>query len=176
MSENNIQKDFHKPKTASEIAEEQIETGLKEHRRSNFRLFLSAFTAGLEIGFSVFLMGIIYTLFKGELSESSLHVILAISYPVGFILVLIGRSELFTEHTTLAVLPVLYKKASIKSLLVLWGLVYTGNILGGYITGYLISILPIDMGTISKEAIVQMAEKLVDYKTLTILGSGITAG
>ena len=42
-------------------------------------------------------------------------------YAVGFIFVVLGRSELFTEQTTLAVLPVLNGRASVASLLRGWG-------------------------------------------------------
>jgi formate/nitrite transporter FocA (FNT family) len=41
--------------------------------------------------------------FPDVVHPSVLHVLLAIAYPLGFIFVIIGKSELFTEHTTLAV-------------------------------------------------------------------------
>jgi formate/nitrite transporter FocA (FNT family) len=41
----------------------------------------------------------------------------------GFLFVILGRSELFTEHTTLAVLPVLDGRASLRQLGRLWGLI-----------------------------------------------------
>ncbi len=52
-----------RPKAIHEILEEQIAIALHEHRRANIDLFLSGISAGLEIGFSVFLMGVMYTLF-----------------------------------------------------------------------------------------------------------------
>jgi formate-nitrite transporter family protein len=128
---------LNKPKQINEILEEQIETALREHNRSNQDLFLSAISAGLEVGFSVFLMAVIFSLFNGVIHPSFLQVFIALAYPL-----VIGRSELFTEHTTLAVIPVLNRNATIKSLLVLWGIVYAGNLLGGYIFGYILSVLP----------------------------------
>ena len=56
------------PKEPYEIMVEQIEAGLKEHRRSNTGLFISSLSAGLEVGFSILVIGIIYTLFKTEVS------------------------------------------------------------------------------------------------------------
>ena len=55
-----------KPKESYEIMQEQIETGLKEHNRSDLGLLLSSLSAGLEVGFSILIIGIIYTLFKGN--------------------------------------------------------------------------------------------------------------
>ncbi|MDZ4666915.1 MAG: formate/nitrite transporter family protein, partial [bacterium] len=91
-----------KPKEAYEIMREQIQAGLKEHKRSDLGLFLSSLSAGLEVGFSILIIGIIYTLFKNESSGGQLAVMMALVYPIGYIFVIIGRSELFTEHTTLA--------------------------------------------------------------------------
>ena len=105
---------LNKPKQIQEILEEQIETAMQQHVRSRWHLFLSAISAGLEIGFSIFLMATVYSLFKGVYHPSVLHTMMAFAYPLGFIFVIIGKSELFTEHTTLAVIPVLNGNASIR--------------------------------------------------------------
>jgi formate/nitrite transporter FocA (FNT family) len=99
-----------KPKEVDEILNEQIEAGQKEYGRSNIGLFISSVAGGLEIGFSLLLMGVLLTLFQGQVSASSLKFMMAVSYPLGFIFVIIGRSELFTEHTALAMVPVLNGK------------------------------------------------------------------
>ncbi|MTI20443.1 formate/nitrite transporter family protein [Fulvivirga sp. RKSG066] len=166
----------NEPKSASDIFQGQIEAGMAEHKRCSEGLFFSALSAGLEVGFTLLLVGVMYTLFKGQVSESALHVILAFSYPIGFIFVVIGRSELFTEHTTLAVIPVLDANASFKSLLRVWGVIYGGNLLGGYIIGAFISSLGPAMEIISVEAIHEIAHKLVKYQWYIILGSSILAG
>ena len=85
-----------KPKEPYEIMNEQIEAGLKEHRRSNFGLFLSSRSAGLEVGFSILAIGIIYIIFHGQASDGKLVLMMALVYPIGYIFVIIGRSELFT--------------------------------------------------------------------------------
>ena len=68
---------------------EQIEAGLKEHRRSNTGLFISSLSAGLEVGFSILVIGIIYTLFKTEVSPGKLYLMMALVYPIGYIFVII---------------------------------------------------------------------------------------
>ena len=117
------------PKEPYEIMVEQLEAGLKEHRRSNTGLFISSLSAGLEVGFSILVIGIIYTFFKTEVSHGKLYLMMALVYPIGYIFVIIGRSELFTEHTVLATIPVLNGKASFKSLLNLWVIIYAGNLI-----------------------------------------------
>ncbi len=165
-----------KPKESEEILEEQIAASLKEFKRSNTNLFISAFIAGLEIGFSVLLMGTLYTLFGGNTSPELLTVLLALSYPLGFIFVIIGRSELFTEHTALALLPVLNRSVTIRSLISLWSLVYVGNLLGGLIFSLLLIKIGPSVGFIEINSFFHLADKMVDHDWSTILVSAILAG
>lgn len=174
--QDDLKEALNKPKQINEILEEQIEMAMHEHNRSKQDLFFSAISAGLDVGFSVFLMAAIYTLFNGIVHPSVLHVLLAMAYPLGFIFVVIGKSELFTEHTTLAVIPVLNKNATLKSLLILWGIVYAGNLLGGFVFSYILSILPEELSVIEYDAFEKLAEKLIDYPWSIILLSGILAG
>jgi formate/nitrite transporter FocA (FNT family) len=172
----NLKQALNRPKTIDEILEEQIQTSMHEHERPNLNLFLSSISAGLEIGFSIFLMAAIHSLFFGVVHPSLLHVLLAMAYPLGFVFVIIGKSELFTEHTTLAVIPVLNRNVSLKKLLVLWGIVYLGNLLGGYIFGYILSILPGRMEILNPDSFEILARKLTAHPWSIILGSGILAG
>jgi len=167
---------LNRPKNVEEILNEQIETAMREHDRSHLNLFLSSISAGLEVGFSVFLMAAIYSLFFGYVHPSVLHILLALSYPLGFIFVIIGKSELFTEHTTLAVIPVLNRNASVRSLMALWGVVYSGNILGGTLFGIIMSIVPVRMGILDPSSFEQLALKLTNHPWTIIIGSGVLAG
>ncbi len=164
------------PKGVNEILEEQIETALNEYQRSNSRLFISAFAAGLEVGFSVFLIGILHTLFYGKVSDASLQVMLSFAYPIGFIFVVIGKSELFTEHTTLAVLPVLNRVSSLKSLFVLWGIILAGNLAVGMLFSVLLTSFAPAMGIIDQATFGKLAEKVVDFPPGIVLMSAIVAG
>jgi formate/nitrite transporter FocA (FNT family) len=164
------------PKEVTQILGEQIDTGLKEFKRSNSGLFISALAAGLEIGFSLLFMGSIFSLFQDSISPELLKLSLAICYPIGFIFVIIGRSELFTEHTALAILPVLDGSVSLKDLFILWGLVYSGNVLGGYIFGAIISNIGPAVGFIDVEALTHIAHELINYDWHTIFLSALLAG
>lgn len=172
----NLKRALSRPKSSNEILKEQIEIAMLEHERPNLSLFLSSMSGGLEIGFSVFLMAAIYSLFYDVVHPSVLHVMLALAYPLGFVFVIIGKSELFTEHTTLAVIPVLNRSGTLKRLLVLWGIIYSGNLLGGYIFSYILSLLPGRMEILRKETFEVLAMKLVAPPWHIILGSGILAG
>ncbi|MCA9739591.1 MAG: formate/nitrite transporter family protein, partial [Gemmatimonadetes bacterium] len=99
------------PSTYGEILAEQIWTAVHELERPTGGLILSGFSAGLDVGFSVFFMAIAFSMFGADFSDVGVRIFAANLYSFGFILVILGRSELFTEHTTLAVFPVLNRRA-----------------------------------------------------------------
>ena len=169
-------RDIDKPKEGEQILKEQMRTSLLEYQRHNKALLVSSFSAGLEVGFSLLLMGVLYTMFSDQLSESGMNLALAMAYPIGFIFVIIGRSELFTEHTTLAVLPVLNGTVSLRALAELWGIVYVGNLMGGYLFSFILVQIGPEMGTISLDAFQHIAEKLIKYNWWVTLSSGVFAG
>ncbi|MEO5912233.1 MAG: formate/nitrite transporter family protein [Pelobium sp.] len=168
--------ELNQPKEIAQILHEQIETSLHEHRRPRFSLLLSSFSAGLEVGFSLLLMATAYSMFAANNSENFTHVLISICYPLGFLFVVIGRSELFTEHTTLAIFPVLNGNETVKNLFILWGIIYFGNILGGCLFSYLAVYVGQEMRFIKAETFYELAHKLTDFKWHAILISGIFAG
>lgn len=165
-----------KPKDIREIFQEQVETGVHQYDRPARRLFISSFAAGLEIGFSIFLMGVLYTLLYKEVPGVAMEIILAGAYPLGFIFVVIGRSELFTEHTALAVVPVLNGRIRLKRLAGLWGIIYAGNLIGGFLFSFILTWLGPAMGVLQEQAFIHLAEKMIRYDWEIILGSAILAG
>lgn len=167
---------INRPKELEDILNQQIKTALREYKRPTVGLFLSAFAAGLEVGFSFFLMCAMYTLFVGQVSASSLHLIMAVSYPIGFIFVVIGRSELFTEHTTLAILPVLAGSATIQSLLILWFTIYVGNLCGGFLFSSMMIAVGPALGIANKEAFLHIAQEFTHYDWLVTMLSAMIAG
>lgn len=160
-----------RPKSDRQILQEQMEASLDEYRRNTSSLFMSATAAGLEIGFSFFLMAVMYTLFNEEVSPNQLHLLLAACYPIGFVMVIMGRADLFTEHTNLAILPVLDRRESVIALGRVWGMIYLGNLLGAF----LFSLLMVQYAGVSQFI---DAEALVFYgkKSLAQSGSGVFLG
>ncbi|MGH9430252.1 MAG: formate/nitrite transporter family protein [Terriglobia bacterium] len=86
------------------------------------------------------------TLVRGEPAQPLDQILVANVYSIGFIFVILGRSELFTEHTTRAVYPVLTGKASPHALLRLWSVIYVGNIAGTAVFAKLVTIIGPPLG------------------------------
>jgi formate/nitrite transporter FocA (FNT family) len=117
--------------TAVEIHDNIREPAEKEIERPTAALLWSALAAGLVIGFS-FLIGA----FVSQLvSEHYRDAAVAAVYPLGFIFVIMARSELFTENTLVPVVPLLEHRDRERfiKLLRVWGLLLFGNLIGAVI-------------------------------------------
>lgn len=93
---------------------------------------MSACIAGLEIGFSYLLVATLYFTFEGKLEENTIFKLFGLVYPLGFIMVILGKSVLYTEQTSVLALPVLNGQRSFLELLTIWFIVIIGNLLGEF--------------------------------------------
>ncbi|USZ75987.1 formate/nitrite transporter family protein [Halorussus vallis] len=164
------------PMRATDVLNSLIEGGLHEINRETNGLLLSGFSAGLDIGFGPLLMAVMLTLSPGGYGDLGTELLLASTYSVGFMFVILGRLELFTEHTTIAVMPVLDRQASLGELARLWGLVYASNIVGGATFAALVVTLLPDLGVASPEAFETIALSLVDHDLTWLFVAGVLAG
>jgi formate/nitrite transporter FocA (FNT family) len=152
------------------------EAALTQLERNSKGLILSGISAGLDIGFSVLLMAVVLAAFTGIFPHPVVKFIVGNMYPIGFIFVVLGRSELFTEHTTLAILPVLQRLSSIKKLLRLWLLVYLSNIFGGLIFSLILSYFANSLHFFHASALNEIADDFIKYNWWTKLLSAALAG
>jgi formate/nitrite transporter FocA (FNT family) len=163
-------------KQPRQILSHEIEEGVAALERPSGALFLSALSAGLDIGFSLFLMAIMRTKATGVLPEPVVLILVANLYAVGFIFVVLGRSELFTEQTTLAVLPVLGGRASVGALLRLWVIVYVANLIGAAAFAALAAFIGPALGVIEPRAFGEIAHRLLDHSGRDIFLGAVLAG
>lgn len=159
-----------------EILLAQIREGLHELKRPTLGLFVSALAAGLEVSFSVLLMATLLNVVTGVVAEPVSKVLVALMYSLGFIFVILGRSELFTEHTTLAVLPVLNARASMDSLVRLWTVVWLGNVIGATVFSMITAFIGPQLGIFGAAELFQIGGKLVAHSWWVIIVSGVLAG
>jgi len=163
-------------KSPTTILAQAIQEAVDEFERASSGLFLSGLSAGLDIGFGPLLMAVILTLLGTGTPEPFREFALANAYAVGFIFVIVGRSELFTEHTSLAVLPVFDNRASLAGLGRLWGVIYAGNIVGGTGFAFLAVVFAPRYGIAERSAFTEIASTLVGYSIPVMLAGGILAG
>jgi formate/nitrite transporter FocA (FNT family) len=161
----------------SEILSTLIHEGESMFDLQNKTVFLSAIVAGLEIGFSYLLVCAVYYFWGDTLSDAVvLHLFYGIVYPVGFILAIVGKSALYTEQTSILVLPVLNEQRSFLNLMRVWFDVIIGNIFGGIIFVSFISYLAPQLGLFTHETMGFVGYHTVNFNDTTLFLSAITAG
>lgn len=106
--------------------------GRHELERPSTSIIFSGIAAGLLISFSLIAKSIL-TVPWGGVPASEIFVHLA--YCVGFVIVILGRLQLFTENTITPILPMLvdFHKSSFLKTLRLWVLVLCSNLIGTFI-------------------------------------------
>jgi formate-nitrite transporter family protein len=126
--------------SASEIHDNVMSEADEELERATASLLISSFASGLAIGFS----------FLGGAYASSLvapayaQAAAAAAYPLGFIFVIMARSELFTENTLTPVLPLLHRRdrVTLVKMLRVWGLLLAGNLTGTLLFSWVMARTP----------------------------------
>lgn len=163
-------------KSYTDILSTVIHEGESMFALQNKTVFLSAIVAGLEIGFSYLLICALYFFWEGTLAVTTILKLFSIVYPVGFIMVIVGKSALFTEQTSILVLPVLNGQRSIWQLLRIWMDVILGNIFGGIIFVLFIGFLAPKMDLFTHQVMAEIGEHVLDYSSWVIFLSAVTAG
>ena len=146
------------PTAVKRIEEEQIEErtqigahvvhetirreGEDELNRSSWALGWSGLAAGLSMGFSL----VAEALLAAHLPDTGWKpLITKLGYSVGFLIVVLGRQQLFTETTLTVILP-LFSLKDIKTLLSvlrLWGVVLASNLVGTFLFALCVAKLAI---------------------------------
>lgn len=112
--------------------------GQHELERSNRALAWSGLAAGLSMGFSFVAEGLL----RSRLPNAPwLQVVSKFGYAVGFLIVILGRQQLFTKNTLTVILPLLNRndKTRIRDVARLWTIVLFSNLLGAFLFTWLIS-------------------------------------
>lgn len=144
------------------VAAEEVNTGVRE-------LFFSALAAGFAITLTFFL-------YASLTAQSGGNVFLgALLYPLGFVFIVLGGYQLFTENTLPPVTLVLERLTSVPRLLGVWGVVLAGNLAGGLLGALALA----HTGVFSAEAAVAASElglKALGTNGLDLFWRGAFAG
>ena len=115
--------------SASTIHDAIKKEGESQLERSTFNLFWSGLAAGLSMSLSMIVEGIL----EAYLPYAEWTVLISsFGYTLGFVIVILGKQQLFTENTLKPVLPLLHDKTLEKfwNMMRLWGVVLFANLLG----------------------------------------------
>lgn len=165
----------HATKLSPRLIHEVIRHDGDEELQRPFRsLFWSGVAAGVLISFSV----VGKAMFAAYLPDAPwLPLIQNLGYAFGFLLVILGRMQLFTENTIVTVLPVMSRRTadSLQQLMRLWTIVLGANLIGCFIAAVAIAYGGVLPANIAAEAIT-ISEKVMALSASDSFARGIPAG
>jgi formate/nitrite transporter FocA (FNT family) len=160
--------------SAHEIFDQVAKNARDELSRSTCALFISGLAGGVTMGLTGLSVAIVVC-YLGYSPRAELLSLLA--YPIGFIAVIIGRKQLFTENTLYPVALILAERKSqhVLNSFRLWTAVFVGNVLGVIGFGLLASRTDA-LRPEYKAALVQLGIHAVQPTHGHIFWSGIVGG
>ncbi|HEX8172555.1 MAG TPA: formate/nitrite transporter family protein [Thermoanaerobaculia bacterium] len=110
--------------------------GESELERSSSALAWSGLAAGLSMGFSMLVPALIHAHLPAQAKWAPL--VTSFGYTLGFMIVILGRQQLFTENTLTVILPLLKKKSAevLGNVLRLWTVVLLANVIGAILFAF----------------------------------------
>ncbi len=148
--------------------------GEDEMSRPATSLLWSGLAAGVSMSFSL-------------LAEAVLHLhlpdapwrdlVAAFGYPVGFVMAVLGRQQLFTENTITVVLPIMAEPSAKRFARAgrMWGLVLAANLVGTLIAAAFITVTPVVDDDL-RGALLELSRRSLDHPWLALGFRSITAG
>ena len=156
------------------VHEAILAEGEEEISRPASALAWSGLAAGLSMGLSLLTQG----LFRAHLPTTVWTPLVAdVGYTLGFLVVILGRQQLFTETTLTAILPILDRPslAMLARITKVWSLVLATNLIGGFLFAWGIGREGLTTATVQSK-MVDVGVEAAHGDFLTIFLSAIIAG
>jgi formate/nitrite transporter FocA (FNT family) len=148
--------------------------GEEELNRASSALAWSALAAGFSMGLSLVAMA----LFRAYLPDTPWRpLIVRLGYPLGFLVVITGRQQLFTENTLTAIIPLLVQRnlETLIRVVRLWTVVFVANIVGAELFAWVVATTPMFHPEI-RHAMFELAKEAADVTFGVAILRGIFAG
>jgi formate/nitrite transporter FocA (FNT family) len=137
--------------SAGDIYERVKQDATEELERPAAALAFSALFAGATVGFGAVASAAVSATLVGHQGSQLLA---AVFFPIGFIVVIIGRAQLFTENTLYPVTLVLDERRHLFATARLWAIVLGANLVGAV----LFAVLATKSGALDPDVIAKLAQ------------------
>jgi formate-nitrite transporter family protein len=148
--------------------------GEAELSRPTSSLMWSGLAAGLSMGFSMVGDGLLRA---GLPDEPWRPLISSFGYSFGFLIVILGRQQLFTENTLTAILPLLHGRSWVgfRDVLRLWAIVFAANILGTLLFAWAVEATQV-FSPEAKEQFIELGRHAAEPAASVTFAKAIFAG
>lgn len=162
------------PPSAKVVHAAVVKQGDDELDRPTRSLFWSGVAAGIAIMASVSASGALHHYLPPAPWREA---IVSLGYPIGFLIVILGRMQLFTEHTMVAVLPLARapNRANFARVARLWAAVFAGNMVGVAAVSALVVFGQVQSHEMVR-GMLAVSEKVGEKSALETMLHGIPAG
>jgi formate/nitrite transporter FocA (FNT family) len=119
-----------------------LSEGEEELERPTSALAWSGLAAGLAMGLSLMTEGLL----RHHLPDAPWRPLVAkLGYTIGFLVVVFGRQQLFTENTLTVILPLLKRRSAhcVLNVLRLWSTVLAANVVGAAVFSFVAARTPV---------------------------------
>jgi formate/nitrite transporter len=148
--------DYVKP---ADVAVAMLESGKRKLALSPRDLLIRGMLSGAILGVATSLA------FTGAV-QTNVPLVGALIFPVGLIAIVLLGLELVTGSFALVPLPWLEREASATSVVVNWGWVFIGNLIGSVAYGTLLAIVLTNMGTAAPAGVAARIVATAEAKTI----------
>jgi formate/nitrite transporter FocA (FNT family) len=166
---------YQKSAASARVVYKAVEIeGEDELERSTAALAWSGVAAGLSMGFSLVSEGLL----RSRLPDEPWRPLISkLGYSVGFLIVVLGRQQLFTENTLTPMLPLLHRPTWHTFLNVgrLWITVLISNLLAATAFAYTVALSPAFDPNV-RQAFLAIGEESIGHPPATLFLRGIFAG
>ena len=163
-----------KSANALELHRAVREEGQAELERPTGSLFWSGVAGGLAITASLVAEGAIAA---HTAPGPARPLLLAIGYPIGFLMVILGRMQLFTESTVTAMLPLVNAPSwgATGRTLRLWSVVLAANFIGTALAAAAFAFLPLGDAALHA-GMLEVSMKITEHGPLATFVNAVPAG
>jgi formate-nitrite transporter family protein len=158
--------------TADEIYEQVSRNARHELDRAALGLAISGLAGGMTMGLTALSTAIVIATLG---PSPAARIIADLLYPIGFIAVILGRAQLFTENTLYPVALMLAERRHGWRTLRLWSIVFPCNVAGAF----LFALLAVKTGALRPEFVAAMTHLGVEAATVAtahVFWSGVIGG
>jgi formate/nitrite transporter len=148
--------DYIKP---TEVLETMIEVGATKAELTKFQMLIRGFLGGAILAFAT-------TLAFSATAQTSLGIVGALVFPVGFVIIVLLGLELVTGSFALIPLSVLERKTSVRNMMTNFAWVIMGHLLGCTVYAILYGLTITKMGTDMSNPMIQTIIQASEAKTL----------
>jgi len=145
---------------APEVVDMGAKIGARRLARPLFGDIMTSFIGGLSVSFGVIAMAWADACFGGAPAPSVGHIAGALLFPIGFVILLIGKGELFTENFFLPVTAIIERQGRLMQLLSLWAVSLAFNLLGCLLFAYMITRPGVLVAPVTAQIIAEQASLL----------------